>query len=342
MQLSVEKAVEALERDGYVVFESFFSAEEADRAAAELNVQYKKDLSDQTCKTLVVSKTECTHITLNAYGHSPTLDRMVEKILTDPISGATLKALVGDYVKLRGYNVQRMTGEVNRKPSIGVLPNPHEWHRDSPGEIGIAIFLSDIEGYGSGATSVVQGSHRFPFCPRWNCMFGPPFLLANGRMRASDWLMHWTWFSRRLARLISPRVTGIYGKRGDFYIFINDVWHGREESLFGNKSIKVMLGAFPTDFDFPDLVTPPPAEVLAKLPPALRAAAGQTNPVNGEKNTILRRMLAERAQTGVHYLFRASQIERHAMNSLAFPICQALSTLRHFKHTLREFLFKHP
>ena len=47
---------------------------------------------------------------------------------------------------------------------------PHDWHRDSPGEFGIGIFLSDVPDGGNGGTALMRGSHLFPYCPRWQAL----------------------------------------------------------------------------------------------------------------------------------------------------------------------------
>ena len=110
---------------------------------------------------------------IDAYGKSPALDKIVDLILTDPTSSAVLRKMVGANVKFRGYNIRLMTGNYDPgpRPSLPTeLTLPHDWHRDSPGEFGIGIFLSDVPAGGNGGTALMRGSHMFPYCPRWNTL----------------------------------------------------------------------------------------------------------------------------------------------------------------------------
>jgi hypothetical protein len=62
---------------------------------------------------------------LDVYGVSPTSDSLVEKILIDPFSAEVLTRLVGPQLKIRGYNIQKLTGARDEAPSVGSAPNPH-------------------------------------------------------------------------------------------------------------------------------------------------------------------------------------------------------------------------
>jgi hypothetical protein len=273
---------------------------------------------------------------LDAYAKSPVLDQLVEKILSAPLSGAVLKELAGQQIKFRGYNIQRMTGNSDPRPDIGVAPNPHEWHRDSLGEFGIALFLEDVPGPNNGATSLVPGSHFFPYCPRWNCLFGPPYTLRQGGTGLNGFL-RFNLFNRLLAwSVVSKKATGAYGKQGDFYFFINDVWHGREPNTDGRTGIKVMIGAFAVDDPFPDRVVPPEQAVLMKLPPLVRRAAGQyATDVAASGETILKRLRARRSQDRPALIFKLAQLERMFADFVSRIALRPLVWLRTTAKTLR-------
>ena len=325
----IDQAALALERDGFFVCKNFFPQAQVESARVQIEEWLRRDLDERAASAHTEAwyeggagttiLTTPTHLMLDAYGKSAALDEMAEKILTDSFSKGLLDRLVGDGIKLRGYNVQKMTGAPDPRPSIGISANPHEWHRDSLGEIGIAMFLEDVPGPGNGATSLVAGSHYFPYCPRWHALLGPPFILAQGK-RGLAWFLSNNIFSKILGRtIVNPRATGAYGNKGDFYFFINDVWHGREPNIHGRTGIKVMIGAFSVQDQFPDRVQPPPENVLAKLPPRLRLAAAQTgpNPLPDIGDTILRRLRKVRAKSPVTGIFKWVRAERRLAEAVS-------------------------
>lgn len=323
-QLSV--CAERLERDGYIVVEDFFPVEDVIKAHDEIMAVYAADLAErekQSGKEAFYAGpsgksilTEPTHLLLDVYGKSPTLDLLFEKILTDEFSSELLRRLAGPQLKLRGYNSQRLTGVLDKAPEVGSAPNPHEWHRDSPGEICISIFLTDLNKPNMGATSLVPGSHRYPYCPRWSCLFGPPHRIKNGLLVVGNLFLRVNFFNRILGRFIRKRATGAYGNRGDFYIFMNDVWHGREPNTSGLPGIKFMVGAYPAAMPFPDNVAPPPSDVLKGLPPALRLAASQEGVPASIGETIIARTLDEQKKPQ-RLIFQLAKTERRMADWLA-------------------------
>jgi Phytanoyl-CoA dioxygenase (PhyH) len=335
-----------LEARGFHVFYDFLDREQVEKARQEITKWLETDLRERQAtkaKHLHTGRagksdvTKTTHILLDAYAKSPALDQLVERILSDPLSAGVLKELAGEHIKFPGYNIQKITG-YDPKPSIGVAPNPHEWHRDSPGEIGIALFLEDVPGPNNGATSLVPGSHYFPYCPRWNCLFGPPYLRKLYRRGFAPFLI-FNLFSRILAkRVVIEAATGAYGKQGDFYFFINDVWHGREPNTEGRTPIKVMIGAFPSDMPFPDKVVPPDQSTLMKLPPLVRRAAAQEAPASTSPapDTILKRVLAYRRNHEPELMFKLAQRERKFADFVsAILLAPFQAALAQAKHTVR-------
>jgi hypothetical protein len=294
-----------LEHDGFVVVKDFFDRALVERARAEVaplaNPAHKGPYEYLT----------------NIYGESPTLDAMVEKMLTDQDSSELIRAMAGPNIKLRGYNVRRMTGEFDPAENL----NPAmDWHQDAPGEFCLALVLEEALDAENAATAAVLGSHWFPFNPRWNCMFGTPFIFLNERGEITKGLSIFSklnFFSRALARRVLNRSTAISSKPGDFYIFLNDIWHGRCPNLHGKKGMVVMIGGFPSDLPYPDSVAPPDKEVLDKLPPRLRAAAGQTNPAVGSPESILYRLAEHRRTAKPTGLFLFARLERRLAEAVS-------------------------
>ena len=275
---------ETLARDGWVFFREFFPAELVARAYREVEALYQADMAARTERGVADAHfdgpgghsvlTAPTHLMIDLYGKSPALDEMFERVLTDPAVAPVLTALAGPGIKLRGYNCTRLTGAHDPGPRRGAAPNPHDWHRDSQGEFGFGLFLSDFAEPNQGTTALMRGSHVFPYCPRWNCLFGEPY------HRGLPLFLALNPMSRLLARRVRPLAMGAYGRAGDFYLFLNDTWHGREPNLAGHQGLRIMVGAFPADMPYPDEVRPLTDEVLARLPPALRAAAPQPRPTD--------------------------------------------------------------
>ena len=243
---SLEELVSVLRRDGFVFLRDFFPVAQVDRAAQQLTHWYDVDRKDREANRVTKDRyrgaagtsnlTTPTHLLIDAYGRSPVLDEMVERVLTDSLTASILRRMGGRYLKFRGYNIRRMTGSYDPGPSYPrCAALPHEWHRDSPGEMGIGIFLSDIPAGGNAGTALMPGSHLFPYDPRWNTLFharyratlpysGIPFFGALPRSTAC-----WP-------AVLGPRQEAA-GNAGPFFFF-NDVWHGRYPNLHGQQSMR--------------------------------------------------------------------------------------------------------
>jgi putative 2OG-Fe(II) oxygenase len=312
---TAETLIDTLRRDGFVVVRDFFPPEIVERAHQELLAWYEKDVEDRKAKGAVKPKfegvagasvlTEPSHLLLDVYTKSPAFDGMFEKILTDPLSRTVLRKLAGERFKMRGYNIRKMSGSYDPPPA-------HEWHRDSPGEFCIGIFLTDVEPEEHAATALVPGSHKFPYDPRWNCLFSEPYEGIKFFLRHNYW-------SRKLGQTALKNASGAYGKQGDFYIFMNDVWHGRQPNLHGSKNMVALLGAFPTDFPYPDTVKMPPPEVLEKVSPVIREVIRQDQPPNMEKDTLLHEMLQARRPPDFADPYWKARLERQVADAVSRP-----------------------
>ena len=326
----LQSLVDTVRRDGFVLVRDFFAPEVVARAHAELESWFQKDVEERKAKGVTSAVhdgpggksvlTKPSHLLLDVYGRSPAFDSLFEKILTDPVSRGVLSKVAGERFKMRGYNIRRMTGAYDPPPA-------HEWHRDSPGEFCVGIFLTDVEPEEHGATALVPGSHRFPFDPRWNALFSEPYRGLKVFLRNNK-------YSRRLAETALQNAGGAYGKRGDFYIFLNDVWHGRQPNLHGHQSMVALLGAFPTEFPYPDKVPMPPAEVLEKIPKAIQEVVRQDQPANASRDTVIHEMLDARPKPQFRDPFYMARLERKVADALSYPYIRYARGVTFVRHRL--------
>ncbi len=317
----------AVERDGYVVIKSFLNKEMVAQARRDLEAIYARDLEERRLRnddtplfTHGSSKSNLSptsHLVMRLPGKSKALDQCYEKIFSDPATRDVVRAIAGDHIKIRDVNCRYMTGADD--PGDFLNP-PHEWHRDSDGEFCIAIPLSEVPSGENGATAVIPGSHRYPWDPRWKGMFGAPFYISRDPLeRGPSLLTRLNPFNRLLFKRRMKSQTGTFAEPGDFYIFLNDTWHGRLPNRHGARPMIVMAGAFPTDFSFPDKPDPFGAEVIEQLPPTYARAVARNAPVNSSKDTIIHRTLQERKHDRPTDLFWWARMEREA----AVAFCNA-------------------
>src|SRR5207245_2300037 len=83
---------------------------------------------------------------------------------------------------------------------------------------------------------------------------------------------------------------GMLGKKGDWYFFFNDTWHGRQPNLSGKRLMMVRFGGFATDFTFPEDIPRP--QFPDHLPESLRYRYSIAPPKNTQSDSILQRMKA--------------------------------------------------
>ncbi len=335
---SLPDLIDTLRRDGFVVVKDFLPVDQVVGAHQELEAWFEKDKEARKAAGLPEHKfawegpagrsqlTPPSHLLLDVYAKSPAFDGLFEKILTDPLSRGLLTALAGPRFKMRGYNIRRMTGAYNPAPA-------HEWHRDSPGEFGIGIFLTDVLPGEHAATALVPGSHLFPFDPRWNTLFPGPY-------PGLQWFKGHNQMSRKLAQVALKDAAGAYGKRGDFYLFINDVWHGREPNLRGSQTMVSLCGAFPTEFPYPDKVPVPPPEVLERLSPVIREVVRQDQPPNDGRDSLLHWTLANRQKITLGDPFFAARLERKTADLVSAICMPGVWMGEHGRRGVRYFIFR--
>ena len=307
MTHSTNLSFDLLKRDGFVMFRDTLDLALVDRARQELEVWFDRDLEERRGKGVPLGEYRgahgrsildvATHILVDVFGKSPALDLLFEQMLLNETASDAIRCFAGTNRKLRGYNARRMTGERSTSSM--------EWHRDSPGEFGWSLGLTDTPTDDDGATAFLPGSHFFPYCPRKETLFAPP------RYEGFHLFRRFNLCSRMLHRRVMTRASGGKGKRGDYAVFINDIWHGRQPNWNGRNTMVVLIGGFPTEFPFPDRVDIPADSVLKALPPGLREFTDfRGRPDNSDQNAFVYEMLQKREKVAILSLWWWAQLER--------------------------------
>jgi Phytanoyl-CoA dioxygenase (PhyH) len=348
----VKNRVEELRRDGFAFFRNLIPLELVNQARAELMHWCQEDLNDRSRTGNqevehrgVVGRTRVTsemHLLVDVFGKSPALDAIMETIFSQPQSAQALEKMAGKHIKLRGYNVRVMTGAYDPAPPYPAA-QPLEWHRDSPGEMGIGILLTDVPEGGNGGTALARGSHLYPYDPRWHTLFSPHFRL-NTKTKGVAFFARCNLFSCILARkYLKKQAKEANGRAGDFFYFFNDTWHGRYPNVHGRNSMIVLIGVFASECSFPDQVTPPPANVLAAMPPKVRAAAALTEPPNTNQDTLIHWLMSSPRPMRAFGWFFLARLERQIVNGLCWTVFHPFvrwvfwGTLRAGKRLLSRF-----
>jgi hypothetical protein len=293
-----------LEADGFVTVRDFFSIAEVDEARAEILEVLERDrLMRKEARWTAVNWTQGPtpssalaaemHTVLFPTMHSPALARMIERILTDPMSSALLRKAVGEHYRLRVDLVRRSSG-ARDEGFDGDLP--HSWHRDRPGEFTVGIFFDDLGSDDRSATAAVPGTHMLPFNPIWDFLLSRPAYLSQKAFKRKlnryclNSLYERAPHNEKLRAWFAENGRGILGKKGDWYLFFNDTWHGRQANLSGEQLVMVRFGGFATDYAFPDDIARPAA--TDHLPETLGRRYQPVQPVNVGSDSILGRMKA--------------------------------------------------
>jgi ectoine hydroxylase-related dioxygenase (phytanoyl-CoA dioxygenase family) len=319
--VTTQSLAATVEKDGYVVVKSFLDKDLVAQARRDLEAIYARDIEERGLRNADTDlfthgstksiRSEATHLVLGLPGKSKALDQCYEKIFSDPTTRDLIRAIAGDHIKIRDVNCRYMTGAYDPGD---FLNGAMEWHRDSAGEFCIAIPLNEVPEGENGATAVAPGSHRYPWDPRWKALFGAPFHISRDPLKAApSVLTRFNPFNRLLFKRHMKNHTGAFAKPGDFYIFLNDTWHGRVPNRHGAQAMIAMAGAFSTDFPFPDNPAKFPPEMIERLPPVYRRAAARDAPVNTYKDTVVHRMLRTRKRDLPTDLFWWARMEREAV-----------------------------
>jgi Phytanoyl-CoA dioxygenase (PhyH) len=345
-----EELLSTLDRDGFVIVSSFLDERVVDEARRDLEAIYTRDLEERRMRNAEEASfshgstktvlTPPSHLALRLPGRSKALDQCFEKIFTDPLTSKVLRGMAGEHVKIRDVNCRQMTGTID---DGDFLNPPHEWHRDSLGEFGIGVFLNEVPSGDNAGTAVVPGSHKYPWCARWNVMFGDPLYLNRKGLRGPKLLARFNIFSRLLHHFYvqNKKPIGVPGKPGDIYFFVNDIWHGRVPNLHGRRGMVVLAGGFPTDFPFPDSPDPFPDDIIKSVPPTYGRALARDLPINTDKNTVIHRMLANRRPDSPSDLFWWARKERELLVAMILPVAHiAVITQQKFRSSFYRLRFE--
>ena len=311
MKETANELIQVLQSDGLVMLRKVFDPAEVKLAYQECEKWLEIDLAERKQKlhTAInfegsVGKSQLNpgkHILLDFYAKSATLDRLVNRFLTDPRIQTTLETMVGKNYKLRGYNIRQMTGELDLSAM--------EWHRDNRGEFTLAFMLTESFPEGDGTTCYIPGSHRYPLCPNTEALIPSPHACFNPKIGV---------FSRMLARKLVKKSKSAAGKEGDVYLFLGDLWHGRQPNVNGRKGTVLFIGLFPQEIPFPHPVEIPKDEVLDQLPAALRKIVNYDKlPKATEPPAFVSQLEASRKSARRFTLWNFAKLERKAADSIS-------------------------
>jgi hypothetical protein len=321
-----------LRENGFAVSGPFFEPADVERAHEEILALRARVETKGASGAALVKAGASTEILTNLYGECPALDALVGKILADGASRALLERIGGKRFRNRDYTCRLMTG----LPDAPSQYNPPlEWHRDSRGEFVIGIYLTDIPEGDNSATAFLPGSQYFPYDPRWNALLGAPFFIGGpehrrkyGMLAGLGIFLRLNFFGRMLGRSVCGRQTGAFGKAGEFYLFINDTWHGRLANRHGRKAAVIQMGFFPSEFPFPDKREEIDALVMQKLPPAFRAALDRSQPPNSDRSALVHEILSRQQPLHAFTLFWLARIERRIAQAISEVVLLPLHMLK--------------
>lgn len=156
-----------------------------------------------------------THASL--VGRDPNLDRMIEKILSNPAVKEVLSEIVGDDFKI--WEISARISQEN-DPGLGL-------HVDAVGQCNIAYIINDQK-TPAGVTMFWPGSH----------LLSRFFIDRVGQ--AIEWAG--TYF---LKRMLAP----LTAEAGQIAFFVNKTYHGRLPATSGQRKI-ILMGCFPVGSRF--------------------------------------------------------------------------------------------
>jgi ectoine hydroxylase-related dioxygenase (phytanoyl-CoA dioxygenase family) len=313
-----------VKRDGYVVIRDVFDDAYMRAVHAELSELLDLDLKARAEENITVyarydelgysSLTSGSHMLLGLFLRSPRYARMMNDLFSDADIMRLLRAVAGGGFQLRGDNVRRSTGNVERGHPHNL---PHEWHRDNPGEFGISVLITDILDRDNAATAFLPGSHLYPYDPRRNVVLGQPAFIAEAQMGGpisfcNSALARRAMFGRALARRLVPKSEQVLGRKGDVYVFLNDTWHGRSANRSGVQTMVSFCGAISARYPFPGNLAPPKGSETLSEP--LRGMLMTRQMPDPAEQCILQWAEAQRIQARPPGLFWLAQQEHRLIS----------------------------
>jgi hypothetical protein len=309
MTYDLDRLVQKVDDEGFVVIRDFLDADLVETARREIDPYFEKgDEDTQVERSLTYARA--------LPGKSPTLDCLLERIFSDRNVVGLLQAIAGKNFKIKNINARRMNGATD----IGdQFHHGLPWHRDDEPEFTIGIVLADIEESGPG-TGIVRGSHKWPCDPQWDVLLGAPFFpdreWASARKQGIRLLTRFNPFTRLLWALkVAPRIAVASGKQGDIYDFMNGTWHNRMSNTVASNGVIVLVNMYPTEH--PIAVKTWSAETMARLPKNLARILKNKLPPNEPSETLVTRMLSARKEPPLFSLFGLARAERRTMNRVS-------------------------
>ncbi|MDD9901604.1 MAG: hypothetical protein OXT65_11540 [Alphaproteobacteria bacterium] len=261
---------------------------------------------------------------------SPGLAGMMSEILSHDAIKYMMRKVVGPDYRMRIDLARRSSGLMDGDPKSFQIP--HQWHVDTPGEFTFGIYFDDMRAPNSGNTGAIKSTHWLDYRPQWDMMLGPDSLIRAGRRWAKERIMSAPlaykadYFTEKLRRKLAPDCTEINGGIGDFYFFLNRVWHGRMPNTTGKRLMTVRFGGFACDYPFKDDI-PLPENAMERLPPVLQQAYAANKPAVTDPAALMHEMDREKRK---HWLFDMAKHEK----SMAVHLSNAIATgQKPFKRT---------
>jgi putative 2OG-Fe(II) oxygenase len=246
-----------LQRDGFVSIPNVFSSQEIDQLKAHseevLNNlpqhQYAQSssLSASQLRSVVIADTNW-RVLSGVLGRTEYLDGFVNSVFANATVQRVIEQTMGEGSRLWDANIRESK----------VTDQGLELHQDKLGELGIVVFLDDVDET-AGTTALIRGSHLWP-------------------VRAKA-----TGIKYIPIRFLAPFITPATGRRGDVFLFFHDTWHGRKANSSKKAHSALMMSLYPTGFEYTPITLP--KDAFDKLLPVVKAHAnpytGLTRLVNG-------------------------------------------------------------
>ena len=148
----------------------------------------------------------------NVIGIDNRIDELLEKILSNPEIQKTLSVLLG-----KNYLLRKIVVRYNEPDDKGLM-----LHQDSIGEVSLMILVNDQL---DGSTVFFQGSQLIP----------------SEKHLASKV----SWNSLKLMNKAKYFLMPAIGNAGDYYYFLNRVWHGRKPGNSHKTKIALFFPCYP-------------------------------------------------------------------------------------------------
>ena len=304
--------LERAERDGFFVIKNFFDRDTVIKAREELKVILDKDEKRREgLKLPAVDNsvryrsiyTKLMHTIWFPSLQSPTYCKLVNDLFSHETIKNFIREMAGDNIRLRIDLIRRSSGVNDWKDDFQL---PHMWHRDTLGEFTFGIFFDDLPEHGPGGTAAIPGTHWDERDVRWDLMIAEKDNFTRKHHLGNRDLLNlpkeysdMAPLNRKLRQKCDKNKAEMTGQMGDFYFFLNDVWHGRAPNTSGKRWMISRFGGFATEFPFKDDIPLPKG--MDKMPKPWRTHFDKNPMPNTKADTLLRRMAVSRKRNSLAY-----------------------------------------